>query len=888
MLLTLKNNRYERCASLFVMTWLVALHPASGQRSILDQKISISVRNKSVVEVLDIIRNETDCFFNYSNSEIKASRKISKNYQQVRLGDVIRDVWGSDALTLKAQGKTIEIQSSASKMPKTTSTLMGRITDEKGEPLPGVTVKLVDTPHGTITGEDGSYIFRGLESGIYQVEVSSVGFEKLSKIINVPGKETLVLNLSMKESVSELDEVIVHAKSFEQEKREQPIKVEAIDIKKLQSQSISLPQIINQTSGVRVRQAGGIGSAATININGLQGSAIRFFKDDIPLDYLGRAFDLSLLPVEQLSNIEIYKGVLPIALGADALGGAVNFLTRGNYTNYLDVSYGMGSFNTHRVNLNGYYELPNTKLYVDLASYFLHSDNNFENEAPFTDPSTQTRFFRRVERFHDGITTGYAELKFGIKEMRFADRLEVSGGLFDLESELQNGVQLTNAYGEVLNMERNYFGTLRYKKEIGKFDIDIFGAYSDREIVLTDTTNNRYDWAGRIIDSRPVNGGELNPARKRLQTLNFETLQGRLYVHYRLNDKNKLGFSHNIITEEQVGNDPFGTRVAGGLDPLIIPSEYIRNISGLALTSQLFKGKIQNELIIKRYGLSTRGFSGTGEEDQPEITKLTNDSYGAGNSTKYTINEDLFARLSYEYSTRIPESREFLGDGQFLRSNFDLVPETSHNINFGFLNRFGNGNYTLDINSFYRFARDNILMRPNGFGFARFENVADLDVKGIETALRGKLVNNLSFTTAITYQDLRRKNIFGTPGLENSRLFNTPFFFSNVNLRYKKNNLFKLRGEWVMYANYSFVEQYYLTGIPKSQEAALFGRAVQTSDLIIPRQHVVDVGLTYKLPVQDLWLNAEINNLLDNDVFDNFRVPRPGRNCHLKVRYQLK
>ena len=53
-------------------------------------------------------------------------------------------------------------------------------------------------------------------------------------------------------------------------------------------------------------------------------------------------------------RVEVYKGVLPVNLGADALGGAVNIVSRRD-ANYLDATYSFGSFNTHKVSVNGAY-----------------------------------------------------------------------------------------------------------------------------------------------------------------------------------------------------------------------------------------------------------------------------------------------------------------------------------------------------------------------------------------------------------------------------------------------------------------------------------------------------------------------------------------------------
>ncbi|MEM9389047.1 MAG: carboxypeptidase-like regulatory domain-containing protein [Bacteroidota bacterium] len=858
---------------------------AFGQQNILDQKVTISFKNQTVVEALELLQKETEYTITYQPSDLPKEREITRSFKRTEVREIIKEVWGSDALSFLSTGENITIRPNKIKKGR----LQGRLTDDNKKPLTGATIQLLDTQLGVITDENGEFSISEITNGIYTASISSVGFEKYQREIQIDGN-TINLSVSLKPSIDQLDEIVVYGKSVEQEKREQPIKVEAINTRVLRAQSISLPQVINQTSGVRVRQAGGVGSATIININGLQGRAIRFFRDNIPLDYMGSAFDLSLLPVDQLSNVEIYKGVLPVSLGADALGGAVNFLTRDDNQDYLDISYGMGSFGTHQINFNSYYQIPDSKFHVGIASYFLRSDNNFSNKAPVTDPVTQTSTLREVERFHDAVTSGYAELTVGLKNIGIADLIEISGGFFDGENELQNGLLLRNPYGQALNTERNYTGTVRLKKAIRTFDLDVFAAYGNQETSLTDTTNRQYDWFGDfIIVNRP--GGELSGGAKTLQTLNFETVQGRLLISKDVNSNHRLSLSHNLIFEERVGENPFGQQLADGSDPLASSAKYLRLVTGLGWNARWFRGRLEQQLTLKHYGLSTEGIGQAIPENPDDalvrFLESSKSSFGGGNSFKYSFSKNIFLRSSYEYAIRIPESSEYFGDGLFIQPNLILEPETSHNINAGFFYQFSNPDYSIDVNSYYRLVGDNIFLQENGFGIGQYLNLEDLRIQGVETTIKGSILTNLRFSTSITWQDLRRRKVGNGSALEDSRLPNIPFFFASANLRYKKDDLVGIKGSWEFYASYSFVEQFHLTGIPKSQEPSLFGQPSNISDLLIPSQHVVDIGGTYKVLDTDFWINLEVNNLLDNEVFDNFRVPRPGINYRVKLRYQL-
>ena len=90
----------------------------------------------------------------------------------------------------------------------------------------------------------------------------------------------------------------------------------------------SLSRAIDRTSGVRIREQGGVGSEFDLSLNGLSGSSIRYFIDGVALDSKGTGINITNLPLSIIDHVEIYKGVIPATLGSDALGGAINIVTK--------------------------------------------------------------------------------------------------------------------------------------------------------------------------------------------------------------------------------------------------------------------------------------------------------------------------------------------------------------------------------------------------------------------------------------------------------------------------------------------------------------------------------------------------------------------------------
>ena len=79
---------------------------------------------------------------------------------------------------------------------------------------------------------------------------------------------------------------------------------------------------------MKVRETGGVGSEMQLMMDGFTGKHIKVFIDGVPQEGAGTAFNLNNIPVSFAKRVEVYKGVVPVEFGADALAGVVNIVTR--------------------------------------------------------------------------------------------------------------------------------------------------------------------------------------------------------------------------------------------------------------------------------------------------------------------------------------------------------------------------------------------------------------------------------------------------------------------------------------------------------------------------------------------------------------------------------
>src|SRR5688572_15252461 len=90
----------------------------------------------------------------------------------------------------------------------------GKIKDNKGKPIPGVSITLKGTYDGTVSDSSGNFSFTTLETGAHIIEITGVGYHGF--IAPVELKNTpIVLEIVLKERLDELKAVVVMAGSFE-------------------------------------------------------------------------------------------------------------------------------------------------------------------------------------------------------------------------------------------------------------------------------------------------------------------------------------------------------------------------------------------------------------------------------------------------------------------------------------------------------------------------------------------------------------------------------------------------------------------------------------------------------------------------------------------------
>lgn len=775
---------------------------------------------------------------------------------------------------------------------QTNGIIEGAIYDENSKPLPYAYVSLGNAT--TISSDEGLFHFNNISAGSHILAISAFGYKSVTATVIKHASEDLLLEINMVPDVITLNEVQIMGKTAGQIIKEQPIRTTVVDTKAAATQATSLTDLMNRSTGIRIRQNGGLGSRPEISINGFQGRAIQYFKDGIPLNYLGDGYNIASLPLEALERVEVYKGVLPVSLGADALGGAVNLVTRRKNDTNLNAFYEMGSFNTHRLGLMGTTETKDKKWFVGTEFFFNYSDNDYKARVDVVNPETRNIETVRLPMFHNAFKHYYGEIFMGVQHRPWADELRLSIAAFDLERQQQHPALMTDAYGAILTQQSTVAPTLRYKKSFfnDRLSVDQFASYNDLQTQRIDTLKGSYDWYGNLT-SRSTVGESRLPS---LSDIHEKQYTARTNIVYKLSPVSRIGINYVLTDVHRSGSDPYGPRIEDThIDVLSLTSTYQKHVLGASVDNFWLESKLHNQVMAKFYVYKASGLQNTWFSTDVTLLdkRLQTGSYwGFADALKYQLSESSLVRTSIELAYRLPERDELFGNNVFIVPNFEINPERSLNINGGYQYNFQN-KFFAEINGFYRRTKDLILLVPIQAPNAQYQNQENVKGYGFDVDIAYSFLKSFRINANASWQNLR---LFGITSFQDAwkndaRLRNTPYFFANAGISSKYTSTLSPDDDLKIFLNYNFLREFYLETIPKALEPSGFlglsGSAALNSNLVIPNQHLLNVGLTYQLASKHISIGAEVSNILNTDLFDYYRIPRPGRGFNLKLSYTL-
>ena len=766
--------------------------------------------------------------------------------------------------------------------------LSGRITSTEGEIIDFASVYLKGTSHGAYVDTEGCYRFRAPE-GKYALVVSAMGYEPVEQEIHLKRGAHRVLDFALRPEHRQLNEVVVTASGVGRVKRSAYNAV-AVDATELHNSAKTLGDALAKAPGVKLRESGGVGSDMQLMLDGFSGRHVKVFIDGVPQEGAGQALDLNNLPVNYAERIEVYKGVVPVGFGTDALGGVVNIVTAKQREGWhLDASYSYGSFNTHKsyarfgqtlrggftYEVNAFQNFSDNDYYIDNYITEFGDDGITEN----TDPSKIYHVKRFNDRFHNEAVIG----KLGVTGKSWADRLMLGFTYSNYYKEIQTGVYQYIVFGQKHRKGHSFVPSLEYSKRdfLAKgLDLVLAANYNHNLTQNIDTASWKYNWLG---DRRPLTSpGEQSYQDNETTNKNWNAT---LTVNYRIGRSHAFTLNHVLSTFERTTISYSGG--ASKITSFDIPKVTRKNITGLSyrlMPSERWNlsafGKYYNQ-----YNRGPVSESPDGVGSYVNMSKQVS-SFGYGAAGTWFILDGLQAKLSYEKAYRLPTTDELFGDEDMEAGRTDLRPENSHNINLNlsYTRQLGRHGLYVEGSYIYRDTKDYIkrsLDAVGGTSFGIYENHGRVKTQGFNLSARysygrwlslGGTFNNLNARDAERY-------LAGNTQQESmtykQRIPNQPYTYANFDASFTWHDL-GAEGN-VLTLTYDGFYQH---------EFPLYWEHLgdPTTKSRVPDQLSHSLTLGYSLKNGRYNLSLECRNLTDEKLYDNFSLQKAGRAFYGKVR----
>lgn len=321
-LLSKKTLLMMKLTVLLMTVALLNVHAAG-----YSQTVTLSRRNAPLDEVFREFRKQTGFNFLYTDEQMLHEQKVNLQLKNTPLKEALEACFKGQPFTyaiseqviiVKRKPVTDDIPAPAELQVK------GKITNEKGEPLPGVTIQIKGTAKGVVTNERGEYVI-AVPDGNAILVISSLGYNKVEIPLN--GKREL--SLALQPSASNINELVVVGYG-EQKKGSLTNAISSITAKDFQDAPVNrLDQVLQgRATGVQVtNSAGSPGGSVRIRIRGsnsINGSNDPLYVVD---GFVGAEF-FAINP-DDIASIQVLKDAAATAIyGSRGANGVILITTK--------------------------------------------------------------------------------------------------------------------------------------------------------------------------------------------------------------------------------------------------------------------------------------------------------------------------------------------------------------------------------------------------------------------------------------------------------------------------------------------------------------------------------------------------------------------------------
>lgn len=197
-----------------ILLLLTAAFCATANEGV-SQSVTLTARNASPETIISAVKQQTRFVFIYDKQILKEARKVNVTVRNMPVLDFLNLAFKDQPFTWSVENQTVILEKVASRPvsgdPKTDGVntpspidVRGTVTNEKGEPVPGVTVSVRGSGRATSTNERGEYSLKQVDENASLV-FSGANIE--NREVKLGGRKELPVTVLMK--VSGIEEVVI-------------------------------------------------------------------------------------------------------------------------------------------------------------------------------------------------------------------------------------------------------------------------------------------------------------------------------------------------------------------------------------------------------------------------------------------------------------------------------------------------------------------------------------------------------------------------------------------------------------------------------------------------------------------------------------------------------
>ena len=326
-------------------------------------RLSLDYESESIINILEKIEEQTEFYFMFDATVVDVEQQVTVKCEKSTIKDVLDLMFDNTGITYNVNDRIIALSSGDGAYFAQPKNITGKVTDEQGLSLPGVTVVVKGTTRGTTTGADGNYALAGVDAGTTLV-FSFVGMTSQEILV---GSQSII-DVALVADAIGIEEVVAIGYGTKSVKTTtgavSQISGELLESRPL-TNSISGLQgaiagvTINRTSGqpgqenftLQVRGASSVsagGNSPLVLIDGIEG-------------------DINNLNPNDIESTTVLKDASAAIYGARAAGGVILITTKTGRNNQpISVRY------------NGSYSMNNPSNFIDLVNMKEYAEMQIE------------------------------------------------------------------------------------------------------------------------------------------------------------------------------------------------------------------------------------------------------------------------------------------------------------------------------------------------------------------------------------------------------------------------------------------------------------------------------------------------------------------------------